>query len=30
MTNEMKNMTVEFKTSDIGVSFLVDNIVFLG
>lgn len=29
MTNEMENITGEFKTSDFGISYLADNIVFL-
>jgi len=29
MTNEMENITGEFKTSDMGISYLADNIVFL-
>ncbi|MFO7814798.1 MAG: ATPase domain-containing protein [Halanaerobiales bacterium] len=29
MTNEMESITGEFKTSDLGISYLADNIVFL-
>lgn len=29
MTNEMESITGEFKTSDMGISYLADNIVFL-